>query len=241
MCYQKALTKELETVQKYMQRQLLEPDSYTPYYALNGFTHGNIYIVPIDQPDIISAATWGLVPPYKMNVINDFFKNGWNTLNARSEDIFDNKTYKAHTDQRCLMIADGVIEPHHYDKKNSQPFFMYQPNEMFDDGKGLMCIAGLYSMDSNNNYYVTMLTIDGNDTFNEVHNKAKRMPLILNENFFDYWVDKSLNEGDIKEVIKAGVTNENFNYYPITNDIYKGANPFDKSVINRVEPNGLML
>jgi len=33
MCYQKALTKELETVQKYMQRQLLEPDSYTPYYV----------------------------------------------------------------------------------------------------------------------------------------------------------------------------------------------------------------
>ena len=47
------------------------------------------------------------------------------------------------------------------------------------------------------------------------------MPLILDEQFTENWIDPTLNEKQIKNLINVSFTNEDLNYHPVSNDIYK--------------------
>ena len=64
MCYQKSLYQSEAKISKYMNRPPIETDILEPYYLNDGFTHSNIYIIPMDEPGHWYPANWGLVPSY---------------------------------------------------------------------------------------------------------------------------------------------------------------------------------
>ena len=108
------------------------------------------------------------------------YKKKSNTLNARSESIFEKPSYKesAH-EKRCLILADGFYEPHHENGK-AIPYFCFQPSKEYPEGD-LFLFAGLYNELDDSSLTTTILTTEANNFFAEVHNKKKRMPLILDE------------------------------------------------------------
>ena len=162
-----------------------------------------------------------MVPEYRLNDPGGFFKNGrYNTLNARGEDIFESRAYKNHVHQRCLIFGDGFFEPHYYGTNKQQPYFCYIPSSAEDDGRKLFCFAGLYSRDNEGNYYVTQLTVEANEFFAEIHNKAKRMPLVLDDRCVRKWLENDLGDNEVKDIIRAGFTQDDFEAYPVQN-IYK--------------------
>ena len=218
MCNATSLTKLKEEIVKASKRKFVYPEVYEPYYHINGFGDKLLHIIPQDDAKRIWPADWKLIPDFHKGAPADF---KYNTLNARSEDIFTSNTYKnSAVSGRCLILADGFFEPHTYVKpgtktEKKQPYYITLPEQK------LFYFAGLFNKLDEELYTVTILTLDANDTMAKIHNTKKRMPLILDEQFTENWIDPTLNEKQIKNLINVSFTNEDLNYHPVSNDIYK--------------------
>lgn len=218
MCYKTSLDKKLDQITNRMERDFAFPSEYKPSGHIDAFLQPNLYIIPQDASTKIYPAVWGLVPDFinssSSNMTPNDYVNRYKTFNARGEEFFDKRTYKASAEnQRCLILADGFYEPHHY-KGKAQPFFCIL------EGKKLFAFAGLYTKLDHELYTTTIVTVDANDTFQKIHNQKKRMPLVLNENMHNDWIS-DLNSNQVNEIVKTGFTNEVFNYHAVTNEIYK--------------------
>ncbi|MGO4911098.1 SOS response-associated peptidase [Leeuwenhoekiella sp. W20_SRS_FM14] len=234
MCNASALTKTKKRIEEVLDKTFEIPLEYQPYYHLNGFSHGNLQIIKMDEKEKIYPAMWGLIPAYGLNNIPEFQKK-YNTLNARSESIFKSNTFKhSLLEKRCLILADGFFEPHHINGKPT-PYFCYQPSdEEGDDGRKLFLFAGLYAEIDDDSYSCTILTTEANDFFAEVHNKKKRMPLVLDSELYTDWLSDSHNEKTLKDLLNDGFTRTKFDAYPVSNMIYQ--KNIDANVAKAIQP-----
>ena len=236
MCYSTALRKQREKIEQRILSQIpakfSKESTYKPYYHLNGFTHDNLQIITMDKPKQIVDAEWGLIPSWSAHNPEGFRKKS-NTLNARSESIFEKASYKESAEsKRCLILADGFFEPHH---ENGQaiPYFCYQPSKEFPEGD-LFLFAGLYNELDDNNLTTTILTTEANPFFMEVHNKGKRMPLILDSNYFEDWLDEGMSNQQLNEIMVTGIDKKEFKAHPVSRDFYKKGIDTNKPYI--IEP-----
>lgn len=223
MCYATALRKQREEIEKKLRLTLNATfgieGAYEPYYHLNGFTYGNVQLIKMDTPQTILPATWGLIPDWAKTDPIAFRKKS-NTLNARAESIFEKRTYKhSAANKRCLILADGFFEPNQLNNV-ATPYFCYQPSTEFPDGD-LFLFAGLYNELDNDSVSATILTVEANPFFAEVHNKQKRMPLVLNDNYYKDWLSNDLSVNTIKELIDSGFTTKEFKAHPVSRDLYQ--------------------
>ncbi len=144
MCYSTALRKKKEQIEQRLVSQIPAkfPGStdYQPYFHLNGFIYGNLQVITMDNPEIITTAKWGLIPDWATHNPEAFRKKS-NTLNTRSESIFEKASYKNSAEsKRCLILADGFFEPHH-ENGVANPYFCYQPSKEYPEGD-LFLFAG---------------------------------------------------------------------------------------------------
>lgn len=242
MCYSTALRKEREKIETELRNQINvkfdAQSTYQPYFHLNGFTHGNLQIIKMDQPDIITDASWGLIPDWATHNPEVFRKKS-NTLNARSESIFEKPSYRDSAEnKRCLILADGFFEPHHENGK-AIPYFCYQPSKSNPKGD-VFLFAGLYNEVDNKSLSATILTTEANDFFMEVHNKGKRMPLVLDSHYFEDWLDEGMSVQQINELMATGISKKQFSAHPVSSDFYKkGIDTNRPYIIEEVQKNTL--
>ena len=223
MCFAVSLRKESNEIEERLTTLIPAkfeiPLEHEMYYHLNGFTHGNLQIIKMDEPNSIYPANWGLVPNWAMDDIEGFWKNT-NTLNARSESIFEKASFRDSAEsKRCLIIADGFYEPH-YINKLSHPYFCYQPSIEHPEGD-IFLFAGLYTEIDEKLYTATIITAEANDFFAEIHNVKKRMPLVLYKDLFEDWLDDGLPTQAVNELMAFGFTREEFKAHPVSRDLYK--------------------
>ena len=236
MCYETTLTKMKLQIQQYLHKDFSDPDEYEPYFHRSGFTHPKLQIIKMDEPNKIYPATWGFVPTWGMKDISSFYKK-YNTLNIRSETLFTGLSKEAAKDNRCLIIADGFFEPHKMGGE-SLPYFCYIPSKTFKDGRHLFAFGGIYSeMEADNNSYTcSILTMKANNFFAEVHNLKKRQPLVLDEGLYKEWLNPTLKEENVLELI----TNE-FKAHTVSGDLYKRNLDTDKAyIIEEIVPPNLL-
>ncbi len=228
MCYATSLTKSKTKIKKVTKRDFAVPLEYQEHYHINGFGKTKLHIIPQNDAQLIYPANWGLIPRFAFKN-PDGFK--YNTQNARSESIFTSNTYKeSAASMRCLILADGFFEPHHYNKK-SQPYYC-----MLEDHK-LFLFAGLYTALDDENFTTSIITVPANDLFETIHNEKKRMPLVLDDQFINDWIDSSLNQKQVEELIRIGFTNDTFKTYPVSNAIYKkGVDTDNSEILKPVAP-----
>lgn len=242
MCYSTALRKQQNIIEQRLLNQIpakFQPSAtFQPYFHLNGFTHGTLQIIKMDEPDSIYPATWGFIPDWAAHNPDEFIKKS-NTLNARCESIFDKPTFKdSAEDKRCLILADGFFEPHH-EHGIVNPYFCYQPTLEYPEGD-LFLFAGLYNELENNTLTTTILTTEANPFFAEIHNKKKRMPLILDENCFDDWFDENIPQQSLNELMATGFTSHKFKAHPVSRNLYKkGIDTNNPKVIEPIQKNTL--
>jgi len=238
MCYSTALRKSKEEIERKLTAQFNatfdEPEKYSPYYHRNGFTYPSLYIIKMNDTENISAASWGLVPDWAKEDPEGFRKKS-NTLNARSETIFKKNSFKRSAiRKRCLILADGFYEPHH-ENGVPIPYFCYQPSADEPNGS-LFLFAGLYNDLGSEGFTTTILTTDANDFFADIHNKKKRMPLVLEADYYLDWLDDGLPEPSVNELMASGFTNKKFEAHPVSRDLYKkGINTNKPYIIEKVE------
>lgn len=236
MCNSTSLTAKQKKLEKHYEKPMAIPLLYEPYYHVAAYTYPNLFIIPQHEPDSIYPASWGFVPENRINNV-DWYRKNFNSWNARSENIFsDNSSFKESAlRKRCLILSDGFFEPHYYPgEKSAYPHFCYIPEK---EGRQLFCFAGLYSELDDELFTCTILTTEANEFFEEVHNKKKRMPLVLDTTLEKEWIRPGLNQKKIEELIKYSFTKETFSSYPVSRDLYNSKLDTNKPyIIDPIEP-----
>lgn len=166
---------------------LSEIPSLPPRYNLAPTQEAAVVRVPAPgAPRHLDFLRWGLVPYWA-----DDPKIGNRMINARSEGVADKPAYRSSfRKQRCLIPTDGFYEwkkegklkqPFHIRRKDRHPFAFaglwarWKPKE-----------GGGEPLDT-----YTILTTGSNELIRPLHD---RMPVILDRESFDLWLDPSVDD-----------------------------------------------
>ncbi len=151
---------------------------YRPRYNVAPTDPHWIVRMQFEEREILSAK-WGLVNTWAKDA-----KRAAKQINARSETISANAAFReAFGKRRCVVPADGFYEWTGAGATR-QPIWFHRP-----DGK-LLLFAGLYeswpATHDNWQRTFTIITTTPNQVVSPVHD---RMPVILNGDDVDYWLD----------------------------------------------------
>ena len=199
-------------------------------YKINAFTYPDCPIITTNES--IEVAKWGLIPSWTKTV-EDAQKMRNFCLNARSETIFTKPVFRTPIlSKRCLIPATGYFEFHHTDTR-VVPYYIFLPDEE------IFSIGGMYEKWHNPDTKQTLqtfsiLTVPANELCAKIHNGGKnpfRMPLIIEREKEDFWLDKTLKENEITQFFQP-FDNERMDAYPISKDFLK-KRPDDPTTIER--------
>jgi putative SOS response-associated peptidase YedK len=235
MCYAVSNTKTQKEIEEISKTRWQSKEPYKPYFHLSAFSYPNLHVQTIDTLMYIENATWGFVPESAFKDVHSFRKK-YHTFNARAEDLWDSKIYaEAVNTQRCLIWADGFFEPYRINNQGI-PYYCHQPDTSKSNNSQLFAFAGLYSKTENNALTCTIITTKANDFFAEIHNVKKRMPLVLSNQFYQYWLDPEANMHQIKDLLNDGFTNETFEAHPVSSRVYnKNIDTNIPDILNEVD------
>lgn len=211
MCFHKSQTKKAVQLEDRFNARFDDVDIYQPYYHLNGFEYGIVYMIKQDETHIIEPAIWGMLPEQ----IDDAkeFRKKFNTLNARSETAMNSTMFsESLRERRCLILADGFFESKHVNG-STYPYYIKYKNH------GSFAFAGIFNEHDSGEFSCSILTAKANPFMAEIHNTKKRMPLILDKTYENLWLKEVLQDDEIQEVISKSFTKEEFEAYTVSKDV----------------------
>jgi putative SOS response-associated peptidase YedK len=213
----KGVTKKLKPINKPLQ---------------SGFEYSGWPIIKISAQDFtIENAHWELIAPWVKNTKEaEAGREKFNTLNATCERLLESKLYKpAALNYRCLVPSTGFFEWRHYKPTGAKKDIAY-PYYISLATQSLFYMAGIYQPWTDKETGETMdtfsiVTTKANGLMEQIHNKKKRMPTILNEAQANEWLQPNLSEAKIMELASS-----------IYDASYMSAYTIDKSFRTSSEP-----
>jgi len=175
----------------------------SPLYYASGFDHPDLPVITNEHPHEIRMLNWGLIPAWAKGAA-DVVKIQNQTLNARSETIFEKPAFKeAVVRRRCLVIIDGFYEHYH---KNGKTF----PHHIMLKNGEPMCLAGVWDTwrgEGLERTTFSIVTTRANPLMTRIHNNPKtsegpRMPVILPRDKEKLWLTlDGTNPDALKELM----------------------------------------
>ena len=164
------------------------------------------------------SALWGLIPFYaKTRKDADLYR--FKLVNARQETIFENNTFQyAIAKRRCIIPSTGFFEHHHeVGGKRKIPFFIRQKETL------ILSLAGIYStwVDKETGEVLTsysIITTSANELMAKIHNGGDspgRMPLMLEKDMIDKWLNPATNLEDIKQILGYKTAADQMQAHPV--------------------------
>jgi len=140
---------------------------------------------------VVSAARWGLVPPW-----SDSPSVGARMINARSESVTTSRAYRSpFARKRCLVPADGWYEWRKLGRGKKQPYFTTAK------GDRPLVFAGLWETWGGDQDRLMTCTVLTTPAVGELHEIHDRMPLLLEPDSYRDW----LEDRDAAEHLLHGV------------------------------------
>jgi putative SOS response-associated peptidase YedK len=157
---------------------------------------------------------WGLVPPWAKDP-----DVGSRMINARSETAATNNAFRsAFRRRRCLIPADGFYEWQKLERRK-QPYWI-----RMRDGLPF-AFAGLWEHWEGQPGQIletcTILTTAPSDVVRPIHD---RMPVILEPDVWDLWLDPSVQEPDMLQPLLHAYPAEQMLAVPVSNLVNNPAN-----------------
>lgn len=109
---------------------------FKPSKFLNGFSHPQLPIIMDETRDILSTATWGLIPFWAKD--RSIQKQ---TLNAKIETIKEKPSFKNSFNKRCLVLVKGFYEWKWLDDKGKQK----HKHSLTVKDQEIFSLGGIYS------------------------------------------------------------------------------------------------
>ena len=230
----KHLTKKTEDLKANLNKPLVSGFDYPLWPVLK----------PLDQGRDFSLEMmhWEFIPSYikTMDALIHFRNGGLNfstgkkdlphnTLNAIGEEVLNKPTYKdAAQKRRCLVLASGFYEWRHFTppggKDTAYPYFI----DLI--GQEYFFMAGIYNpwVDQQSGEVVdsfSILTTKANSLMEQVHNKKKRMPVILPEEEAAEWIRGDLSIERISAIARYGIPSSSLHATSIIKNFRKSEEP----------------
>lgn len=147
----------------------------------------------------IESARWGLVPPWAKDL-----KVGARAFNARSEEVQDKPMFrKALEKRRAVVPASG-----YYEWKNAGGTKI--PHYIHPADGSPMLFAGLYEWwkdpardDDDPDKWMLSFTILTRDSIGHLGSIHDRMPLFLDPDFADAWLDPTID--NVRDILDAAI------------------------------------
>lgn len=201
MCFTVNVNLVKEELENRFGATLIDPDKYRPSYYYHAFGLPEIPAICSNDPGKIKLLRWGLIPSWTRSLA-DANEIRYKTFNARAESIEKKPSYSlAVKSKRCIIPVRGFYEWQHSGKEKI-PWYIYLPDS------DIMSLAGLFDewTDSSTGEKYTTFTIvttDANELMAEIHNSARRMPVILERNAESGWIDESLQASEAVKLLTA--------------------------------------
>lgn len=227
MCYRVSQQQKIEDMASYYNAPIydLTQSENQKFYHANGFSHPNLVTIANSKEGQKHSLMmqWGLMPNWK-KPLPDMVKMSNNTLNAKSETIFDLVSFKGSImTKRCILPVDGFFEYKEVDK-DKLPYFIHPKAHPYFN---LACIYSNYQDPSNNMWVTTfaIVTAPANEFMADIHNTKFRQPVILDNSQIDSWINKDTSKEEVIHLMNP-CDDDNFAAYRVDRDLIKiGNNP----------------
>lgn len=162
---------------------------------------------PQDDRECVQVR-WGLIPSWAKDPAI-----GNRMIIARAETVSEKPAFReALARSRCLVPADGYYEWQRRDRmgQRKQPFYI-----RLRDGRPF-AFAGLWERwtgpDGKAVETCAILTTEPNESLREIHD---RMPVILDPNDYDQWLDPYLRQAQLLQPLFRPYPPEDMTAYPV--------------------------
>jgi putative SOS response-associated peptidase YedK len=168
-------------------------------------------VIIANNPRRVARMRWGLIPHWAKDA-----KTAYKMINARVETLTQRPAFRsllaAH---RCLVPASGYYE-WKAEGRDKTPYYIHSQGESF------VAFAGLYDTwirpDGEELYTFTIITTEADEFMAHLHN---RMPVILERDLEDAWLDAEITSArEVLDILErsTGVTLE---AYPVSRMVNK--------------------
>ncbi len=165
-------------------------------YMVSGFAHPQLLVITDNEFEL---KQWGLIPSWAKSK-EDAFELRDKTLNAKGETIYEKPSFSQNIlSRRCLLPVSGFFEWRDFNS-NKYPYFIEPTN---DPGFLLGSIFDSWLDKSTGEVYDTfsIVTTAANPLMEMIHNVKKRMPLILDVESANKWLNPLSTPEQIKSLI----------------------------------------
>ena len=221
MCYDMSFFSNIKLISDYLNINSGETIPFEPTYHKVAQSFSKWPVVINDDGYKIKLFEWGVIADY-MNTPEKVKEYRASMANARSEKIIDDKRSVWHRirKHRCLVFTTGFFE--HYDAglKKKIPYFIHIKEEP------LFCFAGLYNYspvpDVETGEVIgtfAIITRPANSLMAKIHNagpNSHRMPLILNKELANKWLENNLSDTAISEILKYEYPGTKMKAWPVS-------------------------
>jgi putative SOS response-associated peptidase YedK len=178
---------------------------------------------------VLDRYRWGLIPSW----VDDLSKFRGATFNARAESVATKPAFRAaFISRRCLVPADDYFEWKTTDG-SKQPHLVHRV-----DGEPLV-LAGLWEARKHPEgewlRSCTIITTEAGDDMSDVHD---RMPVILEPDAWERWIDRRLNDRAELEAMLKPAPRGTLVHFPVDRRVGSVRNN-DPSLIVPVESGAL--
>jgi len=161
---------------------------------------------------------WGLVPSWSKDLAG-----ASRLINARAETVAQKPSFRtAFKRRRCLILSNGYYE-WKGEKGSKQPYYMFLPDQQ------PLAFAGLWeawqpgdARDDQPTYYsCTIITREASRPVRDIHH---RMPLILQPEAYDRWLNPEVQQADYLQKIIDTEYIRKLNYFPVSKMVNRAQN-----------------
>lgn len=177
-----------------------------------------------EKPFSLEIFRWGLVPGWAKDEAL-----GSRMINARAETVDKKPAFRnAFKYRRCLIPADGFFEWKSLGGKKMPYYFSLREESTFS-------LAGIWEckpIEFGTLNTFSILTCEANRIVSEIH---QRMPVILPQDSWELWLNKSSSMGEVKSCLKP-FDAELMKYHPVSPMVNKITNDNPQCVLPAKEP-----
>ncbi len=196
MCFNISINKESKELEERFDASFENNDDFEKIYHVSAVASPSLPVLTSDEPSKFRFYNWGLIPHWVQSreQADDLRLK---TVNARAESVFDKPSFREPIKiKRCLVIADGFFEWREVGGKNYPYYIKLKNNDAF-------AFAGIWDEWRNKNDVTrsfSIITTEANPLLAKIHNKKKRMPVMLEDE--RRWLEKDLDREEITSMLK---------------------------------------
>lgn len=195
MCVFLSLRADKAKIEKQYDATYLEEEFFGPTYFQSAYEFPKWPVITSEAPGRIQNLQWGFVPAWAKDP-EQAKKLRFNTVNARAETLYEKPSFRqAARSRHCLVLADGFFEYQEVNGKKYPYFIRLKENRLFS-------MAGVYDswVDPETGEILptfSIVTTEANPLMEQIHNRRKRMPVILSQEQEPEWLDVNRRDSEI--------------------------------------------